>query len=344
MILKQSKASSPNISVKNEQADSYVSVSMTDREGKALVEGMPYMAKDQAHESKIESHVKKLATFYKEQKGKYPDDSNVSERLVNSLFPKADAHTCPYCGVVHEFRASRARKCPECGKTMVVRQGKFLTEQAVDEIEAKTREYYEKFGFVNQLKNNIEMAQSSMRSKNYGDAYISIAEAYQACAVVQNNKDPSGFSYWDYSWQILNKEALEIPTKVSSTQKELVNNGYADVLYARGMHCMRLLRTKEDASTARTPALQAIQIFYRFLVDIKGLDLSSWKYDDAIKNIHVAKTLGNISQASMDEIKSNINENSTIKPGDKIAQTVIREVESHVFLETDPIKLRMSIC
>lgn len=343
VILKNSNGSNSNRTIPNTQADSYVAMPMTDREGKPLIEGMPYTSKDSTHETKIGGHLKTLADFYKNQVSKYPDEKNVPEKIVRTLFPKADSHTCPYCGVVHEFQASRARKCPECGKTMVVRFGKFLTEQQVGEVESKTRDYYTNIGFVNQLKNSIEMAQSNLKSLNYGDAYLSIAEAYQACAIVQNKKDSSGFSYWDYSWGILNKEVLEFPAKVSSNPKELINNGYADVLFARGMHCMRLLRTQKDASAAAKPALQAIQIFYGLLVDTQALNLSSWKYDAAIKNIHIARILGNISQANLSDIKSNVNENSTLKPGSQITQAVIDEVENYVFLETDPVKLRMSI-
>src|SRR3989344_1616224 len=52
---------------------------------------------------------------------KHKTGQNVDiEPLVRKINPNATPHKCPYCGVVHEFTASRARKCPACSKKMVV--------------------------------------------------------------------------------------------------------------------------------------------------------------------------------------------------------------------------------
>jgi len=73
--------------------------------------------------------------FVRGKKNKKDDVDIVS--LVKEGNPEATDHKCPYCSVVHEFKASRARKCPDCSKKMIVRQGLFITEDQAKKLEKK---------------------------------------------------------------------------------------------------------------------------------------------------------------------------------------------------------------
>ena len=71
--------------------------------------------------------------------------------LVKQVNPAATPSQCPYCGAVHPFTASRARKCPACSKRMVVRQGYFITEDQAKQMEDLVQEAYRKQGLLTRI-------------------------------------------------------------------------------------------------------------------------------------------------------------------------------------------------
>lgn len=85
--------------------------------------------------------------------------------FVKEVNPEATPHRCPYCAVIHEFTASRARKCPSCGEKMIVRQERFITEQQAERVEELAQEAYRKQGLVMRVGGLLEYTQNSRVQK-----------------------------------------------------------------------------------------------------------------------------------------------------------------------------------
>ncbi|MGE5327731.1 MAG: hypothetical protein ACM3KH_00170 [Thiobacillus sp.] len=321
-----------------------VSISDTNDDGREYAYGMRSMPENKKYTSSIREHVNKLATFYGEHAAKYTfEGDNPTLNIVHKLFPNADAHTCPYCGVIHEFTAARARKCPDCGKQMVVRQGVFLTEDQVAKLDKEVTDYYDKAGLASELKNRIEQTQSYVSSGNYGRAFLAIAEGYQDCASIHNQRYDGGYSAWDYSWGILNREALEIAATGASNPTDLIGNGYSDVLFARGKHCLKELKYAEKQTAMNKYGKMAMEMFYSYLLALESVGLTDWQQESAIKNIHLAKILGNVKADDIKEIQARAIEHASPKPSKDVCSKVIKDVQDYVFLESDPNRLRQYI-
>ena len=320
-------------------------ISITDDDGKEYVGGMPRMAQNSDYIASIKTHLATLVSFYKQYGAEYitSENENYVVSFIKILFPNADAHTCPYCGVIHDFTATRARKCPDCGNQMIVRQGVFLSTQQVDKLEVTISEYYEKSGVANQLKYNIEQIQSYANDGNYGKAFLMVAEAYQACAVVHNDHDSKGYSKWDYSWRVINGEAFQIAGLSANSGASLIGNGYSDVMYARGMHCLKELKYAKTSGAMNKSAKIAITEFYDYLTALNVTGLTDWHHDDAIKNIHIALALGHVNSADYEDIKSRVHDRAPIKPNQNILSTTFQQVDDYIFLDTDVDRIKMYI-
>ena len=129
--------------------------------------------------------------------------------FVRKVNPEATPHKCPHCGVVHEFKASRARKCPACSEKMVVRQGLFITEDQAKEIEKDTQDFYEKQGVVSRAGFSLEAAQDYKVRKQRAEYLHALAEAFRYMAQVGNQKDSNGYSFWDKAWGYYNEARIE---------------------------------------------------------------------------------------------------------------------------------------
>ena len=321
-----------------------ITVTVTDDDGKRYVNGMRRIAHSDKYDSSIKSHLKKLATFYREHAVEYEvaENENPAPKFIHDLFPIADAHTCPHCGVIHEFTATRARKCPDCGNQMIVRQGVFLKQEQVDKFEKVITNFYDKIGSVRQLKNCVERIQSYLSDDNYGQAFLSIAEGYQSCAVIFNQRYEGGYSAWDFAWGALG-EASEAAAIGARSQVDLISNGYTDVAFARGMHCLRELKNSETSSTMNKYAKIAIGMFYSYLIALKSIGLTDWHQENAIKNIHIAEILGNVSKDDIKDLQTRSYEQASLKPSKEIFESTVTEVEDYIFLETDNERLRQYI-
>src|SRR5438105_4688718 len=97
-----------------------------------------------------------LLSLYNEHKANQNVDVSA---YVQKLNPQATPHKCPYCGVVHAFTATKARKCPACGEKMVVRQGLFVTEDQSKQLEKEVNSFYNKQAIVTRIGFLLESAQ-----------------------------------------------------------------------------------------------------------------------------------------------------------------------------------------
>ena len=307
------------------------------------VHGMRTFAKNPTVEGQIKQHLAKLVAFYRQYGVASQEAGAPIEQFIKEIQPHASDNMCPYCGVVHPFKASRARKCPDCGKQMIVRKGIFLTEEHVAELDARVSQYYDQSSASEQLKRLVQSIQDDIKNYDYGRAYLYIAEAYQQCAIIHNKKYENGFSAWDLSWGVLNGEAMQMATAGASSPRDMVQNGYANLLYARGEHCMRQLRyTKTPASQNRV-ARVAIDMFYNYLIELATHQLESWERKRAIEMIALSRAYGQVSDEQLHNIESRLIERSSSKPPTTVRDAVVEEVNEYAFLETDRARMRMMI-
>jgi len=120
--------------------------------------------------------------------------------FVKKINAEADPHKCPYCNTRFEFTASRARKCPNCGEKMVVRQGLFLTEKQATEVEDLWQQHYSRQELLTRLGDALQSAQNNKIQKQVMNYYRQLAEAFRYAAQIENAKDEKGFSFWDKAW------------------------------------------------------------------------------------------------------------------------------------------------
>lgn len=326
-----SAKSSPNINI---------SVTV---DGKSYVNGMSSQPKNPNFEARIRSHNEKLMLFYNEQSKVYAYGQDVTDRLIKQISPNANANTCPYCGVIHPFNATRARKCPACGNKMIVRSGTYLKEQDIKNLESLSQEYYDKAQNVERLKSVLQNVQDNKLSCNYGRCFLYIAEAYDCCAVIHNQSYESGFTNWDYAWGVLNKDALDTVAAVSRSQQDVINNGYGDIAFARGMHLLRELKhSTSDKSRARYAKI-AISIFLEYLYDLAKSQLSDWHEEETPKLVQVALKLGKVNPSWIDEAAAHIVERSNSAADRKYMDEVVATIKDYALVESDPERLKWLI-
>jgi len=312
-------------------------------DGKSYVSGMGVRPQNDYFDNRIRTHTEKLMTFYKTQSVIYKYDTDVALKLIKQVSPHASQNTCPYCGVIHSFTASRARKCPECGEKMVVRNGLFLKEVEAEGLQQLSNEYYSKAQDVERLKNTIQSVQDDKQRRNYGQSFLEIAEAYELCAVIHNEPDKGGFTYWDYAWRVLNNDVLLAIAGLSNSQKEILSNGFADVRYARGMHLLRKMKASVKEKEQNKYALIATSQFYEFLIDLRRYDLNHWGQDSAIKNIQITSSIGHVTEDQINEMLDRLKTRPKLSQPEEIVLQVDREVKDYVLVETDPERLKWMI-
>lgn len=293
-------------------------------------------------ERKIGEHIRKILGFYREYSKVYTDNPNIKTVLIKKINPNAQQSTCPYCGVVHPFKATRARQCPECHEKMVVRGGVYLKEEDADKLQKLEAAYYEKTAELNKLANLIQNIQELRNYRSYIKSYIAIAEAYQSCALVHNKSYENGFTAWDFSWGVLN-EVIEVMATTSERPADIRVNGYTEILFARGMHCMRELKVAVKEKAKNKYATLAIGCFYDYLSELYANGLEDWHVDDALKLIHVAMILGSLSEQELGSIEATTLSRKEGKNATKGMQDAIEKVREYVLAESDPERLKWMI-
>lgn len=312
-------------------------------EGKNYVNGFSSQPKNPVFEARIKHHNDILIPFFNAQSKEYGYGEDVTERLLKQISPKANANTCPNCGVVHPFNATRARKCPACGKKMIVRKGMYFTEKDIEKLDSISSDYYEKAHQVDRLKSVLQTIQDNKLDNNYGRCFIYISEAYDCCAAVHNQSFEGGFTFWDYGWGVLNKEALEAVAAVTKNQADLIANGYSDVLFARGMHLMRELKNNTSSKSKAKFAKIATSLFIEYLYELARHQVSDWHEDDAPKMIQVAVKLGNLELSWVSEAANNILKRDKISQPNNYMTEVVARVKDYTIVENSPDQLKWMI-
>jgi hypothetical protein len=312
-------------------------------DGKNYVNGFSGQSKNADFEARIKRHNDLLLPFYNAQSKEYAYGEDITERLLKQISPKANENTCPYCGVVHPFVATRARKCPACSEKMVVRKGKFFTEKDIDKLDSVSGNYYEKAQQVERLKSVLQTVQDNKLDNNYGRCFLYISEAYDCCAVIHNQSFEGGFTFWDYGWGVLNKDALDAVAVVSAKQSDLIMNGYSDILFARGMHLMRELKNNTSDNSKTKFAKIATSHFIEYLYELARHQVSDWHEEDAPKMIQVAIKLGNLDPSWITEsAEGTLKRGNTSQPDKFMAETVAR-VQDFTVVENQPDQLKWMI-
>jgi predicted RNA-binding Zn-ribbon protein involved in translation (DUF1610 family) len=312
-------------------------------DGKSYVNGFGSQTKNPGFEARIKYHNDILIPFFNDQSKEYPYSEDITERLLKQISPKANANTCPYCGIVHPFTATRARKCPECGEKMVVRKAMYFTEKDIEKLDSISSDYYEKAQHVERLKSVLQNIQDTKLNNNYGRCFLYISEAYDCCAVIHNQSFEGGFTFWDYGWGLLNKEALEAVAVASSNQNDLIMNGYSDILYARGMHLMRELKNNTSEKSKNRYAKIATSIFVEYLYELARHQVSDWHEDDAPKMIQVAIKLGNLDPSWITESGEDILKRGNSSMPDKYMAATVAKVQDYTIVENQPDQLKWMI-
>lgn len=312
-------------------------------DGKNYVNGFSSQPKNPDLEARIKRHNDILIPFYNAQSKEYSYGEDITERLLKQISPKANTNTCPYCGVIHPFTATRARKCPACGKKMVVRKGKYFTEKDIEKLDSISSDYYEKAQQMERLKSVLQTIQDNKLDNNYGQCFLYISEAYDCCAAVHNQSFEGGFTFWDYGWGVLNKEALEAVAAATKSRNDLIMNGYSNILFARGMHLMRELKNNSNEKGKTRQAKIAVSLFIEYLYELTRHQVSDWHEEDAPKMIHVAVKLGNLDTSWITEAANDILKRENVgRPNSYMSET-ISKVQDYTILENQPDQLKWMI-
>ncbi|HEY4963394.1 MAG TPA: hypothetical protein VIH90_01730 [Candidatus Saccharimonadales bacterium] len=312
-------------------------------DGKSYVDGFGSQPKNPDFEARIKHHNDILIPFYNAQSKEYSYGEDITVRLLKQISPNANTNTCPYCGVVHPFNATRARKCPACGEKMVVRKGMYFKEKDIEKLDSISSDYYEKAQQVERLKSVLQTIQDNKLNCNYGRCFLYISEAYDCCAVIHNQSFERGFTFWDYAWGVLNKDALDTVATVSRSQNDLILNGYSDILYARGMHLMRELKNNNSEKSKARYAKIATSIFIEYLYELARHKVSDWHEEDAPKMIQVAIKLGNIEPTWITESAGEILKRSNSAQPNKIMSETLAKVQDYTLVENQPDQLKWMI-
>ena len=340
------KHSSPpqDDSHKNEvQSDIKVNITIDGIDSSSYASGMGVQPHNDNLGIKVRKHVKKLLAFYEEQSKIYTYGPDATSKLIKEVNPNANQNTCPYCGVVHPFTATRARKCPDCGEKMVVRNGVFIREAEAEKLQTLATAYYEKAQELDRLKKSIQRAEDDRLRRVYGDSFLAIAEAYESCGIVYNQSYEGGFSAWDYAWGVLNREALEATTVIGKSLKDSLTHGYAELLYARGMHWMRYMKYVVKANAQNKYAYAAISSFYSYLIELRIYNVTHWQANDAIRLIHVAIKYGDITDNQLTDIETRISSRIREEAAKEMMKKVVSEVKEYILVENDPERLKFMI-
>lgn len=187
---------------------------------------------------------KELLALYKSMK--FADNLDIAP-FVKKVNPHAAPSACPYCAVQHPFTAKRARKCPDCGKKMVVRHGVFLTEQQTDKLESLISQYYTEQSAWNRLGSELSNAQNAQLNKQVVDLLLGLAQGFVQAAKLANKKDPKGFDYWDKSWRYFNEARIKEAQQADGYFNRLSSISYdmADALVDQALNATKSEKSKK---------------------------------------------------------------------------------------------------
>jgi len=267
-----------------------------------------------------------LISLYK--KNKTSDEINIKD-FINKINPEATTNKCPYCNKIHDFSASRARKCPDCNNKMVVRQGVFLTESQAKQVEDMTQESYKKQFIFNQISWTLESAQNYKVNKDQVNFLFNIAEAFKFMAQVCNQKDEKGFSFWDKSWGYYNKARVE---DIKSSSKSSYGFSYTklpEISWAMAKAILDQANSYDNDEIIKKWKIKSIRQGMVALSEIAKYDNDSYYKTDIYKFIKEIVNELNITDDELIKIKNDISnsikmDNTTLQKYNNIFSELIK--------------------
>lgn len=213
--------------------------------------------------------------------------------VVRRLFPKNTAHSCPYCAVIHEFEAKRARKCPDCGNAMRVRGGVFISDKQLARMDGWIAENSTLQNAQWQLKD----ARDRLEDNNYAGALVSV------CFVM----DRLGMA--EESWRIL------------ANYGDLETLRDDDVMeFERGRYDHMLMLARGDATKAHGSIVSLFLWLSRYLTSD---DYAEYVVSGAIRDL--AKLLRDVADSNIERSIS-ISRDKCLKL--KYSRRAVAKVES----------------
>lgn len=217
------------------------------------------------HSDDHKADFKLLLSLYK----KHHQDEVDFNDFIKAINPEATPHKCPYCEVVHEFTASRARKCPECSNKMIVRQGVYLSENQIEKLEEKTSKFYTKQELINRLGYELETAQDNKVRKEWVTYYKALAEAFRFVAQVDKSKDPTGRSFWDKAWSYYNKARHE---EIKGLRKDMMEySALPDLFWSMSQMLLDEANTNANESNRNRTKKKALTYGFMTLAEAEKL-------------------------------------------------------------------------
>jgi hypothetical protein len=218
-----------------------------------------------------------LVSLFQNQRGQDIDYA----ALVKQVNPTATPSRCPYCGAVHPFTASRARKCPACSRRMVVRQGHFLTEDQARQMQDLVQEAYRKQSLLTRIGVELESAQNNSVEKRKVEYLGSLANAFRFTAQIENRKDERGYSFWDKAWGYYNQARVEEMRTL--TRESLCYNRLPDLHWDMTQMLYEQARTARDNVHGARQQKRALVSAFSALAEAASFDADPYFKTDLYK-------------------------------------------------------------
>ncbi len=214
-----------------------------------------------------------------------PDKTSILKQ-VNS---HADESTCPYCGVKHEFKASRARKCPDCGEKMVVRSGHYIKETEAEKFDELIREHYDKASSYEQVKSLLKYLQDTKVQMNQGDNFygltyflISLGKSFSEASPIINWRDPKGFSFSDKAWGCFNRARM---TDVQEYGFHSTSRKTPEISFEMAEELTRRASMRKTKQSRRSNKLTAINMYLQSVVEAAQLNIELYQLPEIARKV-----------------------------------------------------------
>lgn len=190
--------------------------------------------------------------------------------VVRRLFPKNTAHSCPYCAVIHEFEAKRARKCPDCGNTMRVRGGVFISDNQLARMDGWVAEN----SVLQNAQWRLKDARGRLEDNNYASALVSVCFVMNSLGMIEESwrilasygnletlRDDDALEFekgrYDHMLMRARGDATKVHGAIVSLfiwlSRYLVSDDYAEYVVSGAIHDLaELLRDVADSDIERS--------------------------------------------------------------------------------------------
>lgn len=212
-------------------------------------------------------------------------------------------------------------------------------QAAYDELAAKATTDDRQTQQLQRLQQSVQNAANDVHQRDYLRSLLNIVEAYDALAIVSNRTYPNGTSTWDFGWDILNGTALKVAIAVSHGKAEILSAEYADILFARAVHCLRQMKYAPDESTRNRAAQVAVSMLYTYLIVTYKLRLNHWQQHDALKYIHIAILFGSVTEQQTKTITADIASRTTIQASGPAVEQAVKAVAAFTLSDVDKQRL-----